>query len=372
MSSILTRPTIVELSTNNLKHTYDMKKFFLTVPLVLVTLSLSGCSFPGKSVSGGGSAILRSSDGGKTYVPKVTIDEKTTIAPANVVSFAFEAGNPNRITLGTRENGIFMSENGGDVWKKLTFPPTKTYGLVADWSTPARLYATGVWQDRGKIYRSEDRGAKWDEIYTEPNTGTVITLLAQNPKRPETLYAGTSAGVVFRTTDGGQTWGSLQSVDAPALGLVFDSAGDTLYVLSSGKGLFRSRDGGATFESIPGKSRASVTKTLPEVTSIASDPSRSGTLYAGTKNGLFRSKDFGDAWEEVSVIESSKKFPIRSIAINPRNSNEIIYGAALAVYKSVDGGATWSVYQLDANRAVGTIRYSPSDSSVMYLGLRTF
>ncbi|QQR77835.1 MAG: hypothetical protein IPJ67_01675 [Candidatus Moraniibacteriota bacterium] len=351
-----------------------MKKIsFLVMPIAFAVLSLSGCSFPGASSSGSGSAILKSMDGGKTYVPKVTIDAKTTIAPADILSVVFEASNPNHITVGTRENGIFTSENGGDVWKKMNFPPTKTYGLVADWSNPARLYATGDWQGRGKMYKSEDHGVKWDEIYTEPNTGTVITMLAQNPKHPETLYAGTSTGVVFRTTDSGQTWGSLQSVDTPALALTFDSAGDTFYVLSSKKGIFRSQDGGVTLEAIPsGKSKSSVTKTLPEVTSFASDPSRSGTLYAGTKNGLFRSRDFGDSWEEVSVIESSKKFSVRSIAINPHNSNELLYGAALAVYKSVDGGLTWSVYQLDANRAVGTIRYSPSDSNTLYLGLRTF
>ena len=182
------------------------------MPLVFAVLSLSGCSFPGANSSGSGSSVMKSTDGGKTYVPKVTIDQKTTIAPADILSFAFESGNAKRITIGTRDNGLFTSENGGDVWRKITFPPTKTYGLVADWSTPTRLYATGDWQGRGKIYRSEDRGAKWEEIYTEPNTGTVITMLAQNPEHPETLYAGTSNGVVCWTTDGGETWGRFQSV----------------------------------------------------------------------------------------------------------------------------------------------------------------
>lgn len=353
------------------------RTFFLVIPLLAIILLLSGCSFPGVSSSGSGSSVMKSVDGGKTYVPKVTLDAKTTIASANILSFVFETGNSKRITVGTRDNGIFVSENGGDAWKKMNFPPTKTHGLVADWSQPARLYATGEWQGRGKIYKSEDRGEKWDEIYTEPNTGTVITALSQSPKNSATLYAGTSTGVVFRTTDGGTTWGSLQGVEVPALSFVFDVNGDTLYVLASKKGIFRSRDNGATFEAIPGasknsKDRDSITKTLPEVTSIATDPSRSGTLYAGTKTGLFRSVDFGDTWSEVPVIESSKKFPVRAIAINPANSNEIIYSAALAVYKSIDGGLTWSVYQMNADRAVGMIRYDTLDSSVIYLGLRVF
>lgn len=348
------------------------KKLFLSVPFAIVVLMLSGCSLPGTSSSGKGASVMKSTDGGKTYVPKVIVDPKTTIASANILSLVFESGNARRLTLGTRENGIFVSDDGGEAWRKLDFPPIKTYGLVSDWSRPERLYATGEWQGRGKIYRSDDRGMKWEELYAEPNTGTVITALAQSPRNPLTLYAGTSAGVIIRTTDGGLTWQNLEAVSGPALSFVFDSSGEAFYILTSGKGIARSKDGGATFESIPGKSRGSVTKSLPEITALAIDSLRSGTLYAGTKDGLFRSSDFGDAWEEIPVIESAKQFPIRSVAVNPENSREIIFNAALAVYKSMDAGTNWSVYQLDSSRAVGTLRYDPTDSNVIYLGLRTF
>lgn len=353
----------------------SMKKtLFFSIPLLVGVLALSGCSLPGTSPSGTGAAVMKSADGGKTYAPKVTIDAKTTIAPANILSFVFEAGNPKRITVGTRENGIFMSENGGDTWKKMNFPPTKTYGLVADWSRPERLYAAGEWEGRGKLYRSDDRGGKWDEVYAEPNTGTVVTALIQHPKNASTLYVGTSAGVIIRTTDGGLTWGNLPGAETAILSFAFDAGGETLYALTSGKGLLRSKNGGDSFEAIPGagSSRRSTTLSLPKVTSLAIDPSRSGTFYAGTEKGLFRSRDFGDAWEELPVIESSKEFSVRAVAINPKNSNEIMYSSALAIYKSIDGGTNWSVYQLKANRAAGMIKYDSSDPNVIYLGLRTF
>lgn len=378
MSSILTRPTPCrtgneQLTTDNLKYKRGMKKaFFLAVPLVAVTLLLSGCSFPGTLSSKGGAAVLKSTDGGKTYLPTVTIDAKTTFAPADIVSFVFESGNSKRILVGTRENGIFTTENGGEVWKKMNFPPTKTYGLVSDWNRPERLYASGEWQGRGKIYKSDNRGEKWDEIYSEPNTGTVITALMQSPRNASTIFVGTSAGVMIRTTDGGLTWGNLESVEAPVLSFAFDASGDVLYALLSGKGIVRSRDGGATFEEIPGKSERSVTKSLPTATALAPDPSRSGMLFVGTKEGLFRSSDFGDSWEEVSILESSKKFSIRAIAINPKNSNELLYSAALALYKSIDGGKTWSVTQLDGSRAAGFLRYDPSDSNTIYAAFRIF
>lgn len=348
------------------------KSFFLAMPLVVVTLALSGCSFPGTSSSGGGAAIRKSTDSGKTYVSKVTIDVKTTFASADILSFAFESGNSKRIVVGTRESGIFVTENGGDVWKKMNFPPIKTYGLVSDWNRSGGLYASGEWQGRGKLYKSDNRGEKWEEIYSEPNTGTTITALAQSPRSASTILVGTSAGVVIRTTDGGLTWGNLESVESPVLSFFFDASGDVLYALISGKGIARSRNGGEDFEMIPGESTDAVTKSLPTVTALVPDPSRNGTLYAGTESGLFRSGDFGDSWEEVSILESSKKFSIRAIAVNPKNSNELLYSAALALYKSIDGGKTWSVTQLEGSRAAGFLRYDPSDPSVIYAGFRTF
>lgn len=362
-----------------------MKKIFLAVSLFAMIFVLSGCSFPGTSSKVAGSSILKSLDGGKTFVPKVTIDAKTTIAPANIVSFVFETGNSNRITIGTQENGIFVTENGGDAWRKLVFPPTKTYGLVSDWSEPARLYATGEMQGRGKIYRSEDRGAKWDEIYVEPNNGTVVTALVQSLKNPQILYAGTSTGVIIRTIDGGSTWKNLKGVGSPILSMVFDPAGDTLYLFLSGKGLFRSQDGGENFvplpeekladtsrRSIPVPGSSGISGSNSSVTSFVVDSSHSGSLLIGTGSGLFRSSDFGSSWSELNIIGSSKKYPIRGVAINPKNSNEIFYSAAFAIYKSIDGGVNWSVYQLNSSRSAGMIKYDPVDSSKIYLGFRTF
>ncbi len=349
-----------------------MKRIVFASVVAFAAFSLSGCSFPGSSQTGSGPAILKSVDGGKSYSPKVSIDAKTSISSAEILSFVFEIGNPKRITIGTKSDGVFVSENGAETWRKLNFPPTKTYGIVSDWSRPERLYATGEWQGQGKLYRSDDRGGKWTEIYTEPNGGTVLTALAQSPKNPSMLFVGTSTGALLRTDDAGLTWENLPKAEAPILSFSFDSAGETLYALVSGKGIARLRDNGKKLDMLPGQSRETVTLSLPAVTSIATDPERSGTVYAGTAKGLFKSLDFGDAWTELPILESSKKFPIRAIAINPKNSNEIVYSAALAIYKSVDGGQSWSVYQSKGNRAAGVLRYDPSDPNGVYAGYRSF
>ena len=355
-----------------------MKRVLSGVVLTGFLVILSGCSFPGSSGKSG-AAVLRSDDGGVNFVPKVTVNEKTTIASVEVLSLLFDPSKPNHVLLGTKDDGIFASENGGDAWRKLEYPPTKVYGLARDVFSSARLYATGEWQGRGKIYRSDDDGVKWKEIYTEPSNGTVITALIASTRSAGVVYAGTSAGVVIKTTDSGETWGNAASLDGPVLSLAFNSDSGTLYALASGKGIFRKTDSGDGFSMLDLSTKSSENekntraRILSKPVSIAADPSRSGVLYVGTeKDGLWMSADNGEHWSAVDIIASSAKFPIRAIAIRPGSSNEILYSSALAVYRSVDSGANWSVYQLDANRPAGLIRYDPSNSSRVFLGLRTF
>ena len=108
------------------------------------------------------------------------------------------------------------------------------------------------------------------------------------------------------------------------------------------------------------------------IISIASDPTRSGVIYAGTSNGFFKSTDFGKYWTEINIIESAKKFPIRSIAVNPKNSEEIVFVSGKAFYKSIDSGQTWFVTGLTVDRGASFVSYDPFDSEYLFVGLRNF
>lgn len=339
---------------------------------------LSGCSLPGGL--GGGTAgptlsLVRSSDGGTTFEPKTKIDEKTDFASAEVVSMAFDPKDTRHIFVGTRESGMFASDNSGDSWRKMKYPPTRVYGLVIDTNDSQRMFATGDWQGRGKIYQSVNAGADWDEVYTEPANGTVITSLAQNPFNTQVLYAGTSTGMIIRTNDGGATWKSLvlsSSMNGHAIwSMTFDPKRDkTMYVLVDGVGVFVS-DGEkivteAASSGSPGSSKASSAGAV----SLALDPNRNGVLYAGSAQGLLRSADFGKSWDMVNVIESSKKSPIRAVAVNPKNSDEIAYISALTLYKSTDGGAHWSTHQLVGSGTVSFLRYDSYDPNILYVGFK--
>jgi photosystem II stability/assembly factor-like uncharacterized protein len=347
--------------------------------LPAAVLLLSGCSLPG--APGGGStgteqrlgAVLKSSDGGKTFESKVRIDDQTNIAAVEVLSMAVNPEDTRNIFLGTRENGIYVTDDGAENWRNLDFPPQQVYGLTVDTKNPRRVFATGTWQNRGKIYRSEDAGGSWKEIYTEPNDGTMVTALMQGRSNTNVLYAGTSSGVIIKTVDGGETWKNVSTDtnmgQAPVTSIVSDTAReDIVYFAARGQGLFLTVDGGERLASLQDAMR-DVTGSA-NIFSLTADPVRPGTVYAGTDRGVFRGSNYGRDWSELNTIESSRKFPIRSIAVNPKNYNEITYSAALAVYRSTDGGARWSTYQLTGDRIVGAIRYDAANPSTVYLGLR--
>lgn len=357
-------------------------------------LVLSGCSAPAGLTGGSGSAdavVMKSVDGGATYEVKGKVSDKQSLG-GEVLSLLVDRSDTKRIFAGMRDDGIHRTEDGAETWKKLEYPPAKVYGLAQDPIQPAVIYATGEWQGRGKVYRSDDSGAKWKEIYTEPATGTVLTALTHHPSRSGIVLVGSSTGVVVRTDDSGATWsnvgtlsGNFGAVSGAVTQLSFDfNRPDWAYAVVQNKNLARSRDGGHSFELIPvvvktDKPDDSIGAMSPaalntvSVTTFAVDTRSAGMLYAGTEqNGLLKSADGGDTWREVPVIDSAKKYPVRSIAVSPFDSNEIIFGGALALYRSTNGGTNWSVFQIDTKKTAGVIRYDTMDRSVIYLGFRSF
>ncbi len=355
-------------------------KYFFVLGLLFF---LTGCTIKlptsGSSTAATGS-VYKSTDAGNTFEAKITIDEKTKLSSADVLSVAIHPTNSQIIYIGTETNGLFRTTNGADTWQKIAFPPTKIYGLTVDNTNGDRLFATGVYESTGKIYRSLDAGTNWKEVYTEPGSGTVITALTLDRTNPNILYAATSAGVVIRSLDGGETWKNVVLASGPVT-QVF--ASDKTIVLGLfEKGTEVSFDQGATFvDNTKVDFSAQVTTVvdqekkvvLPQsIYTLTEDPHQRGVFLAGAKNGLFRTTDYGKTWSAVDIIESSKKFPIRAIAINPVNSNEIVYTSGEALYKSNDGGVKWSTAELKIGRGVSHLFYDPQNPSTLFFTLRKF
>lgn len=360
-----------------------MKRIISLVFCFSLVFVFSACSLGGNGTTTSTSttakkqtgSFVKSFDGGNNWENKVNIDGTKNIGLADIISIEIDPFDTEVIYAGTEKNGLLVTRNGGENWEKMVFPLTRIFGLAVDRNDNRTIYASGVLDKRAKIYKTVDRGETWVEIYTEPANNSVISSLKMSKRNSNVLYCGTSDGLIFKSIDSGQSWKNLTKADGPVIDISFDSFNDSVVYFGVSKGtIFRTKDGGEKVEDLEKMDldRISEGKFFDFNTySIEADPSISGVLYVGTDAGIFKGTNFGDKWEEVNILESSKKFPVRAIAVNPQNSNEILYSNSGVIYKSIDNGASWLTFQLNTEKSVDMIKYNPVSPNIVYAGLRS-
>lgn len=348
-----------------------MKKCFAFVFVLTITLIFSGCSLGKESSSKDIGGVRMSTDSGKTWELKNRVADKKNISSVDVLSIAIDPVNSNRIYLGTKKNGILISEDMAESWETFDFPAKNgIYDISIDKTNFKNIYVAGIISGRGKVFRTQDGGEEWTEVYTEPADGTYVTAMAVDDNNPQNIFIGTSAGVILKTSNGGDSWSNLYSSNnAVSKIIISNDDKNSVYFLVYQRELIASDINGDNFRKL--RDNESKQK-KPPIFSFEIDRNNPGTLYIGTKNGLFKSIDYGESFKEVDIIASSKEFPISAIAVNPFNSSEIIYGSAQAMYKTTNAGKEWSTSQLNTIRNVSDIKFNLNDPNIVFAGFRSF
>ncbi len=194
------------------------------------------------------------------------------------------------------------------------------------------------------IYRSADGGKSWAAIENIPKSEerANITSIAIDPSDPQVMYAiGHGVGVV-KSTDAGQTWSSTSSgLDGMSTeGFAVDAKdSDTLYVWVLGTGLYRSKDAGGSWQRVDDGPKQQEIRSLVSVNS----PTGMGGiwLYAGLDTGVMKSPDCFCGWDRLP----NKGLPegrVYSLTVNPSDPKVLYAGLREGVFKTSDGGQTWS------------------------------
>jgi len=218
-----------------------------------------------------------------------------------------------------------------------------------------------------------------------PYRGGRCAAVAGVPSQPFVYYFGATGGGVWKTTDGGINWESISdgsvfgtgSVGAVA---VADSDPNTIYVgmgespirgnVSHGDGVYKSIDAGKTWKRIG-------LEDTRQISRIRIHPKNPDLVYVAVlghvwgpneQRGVFRSKDGGKTWEKI--LNRGNKAGAIDLILDPTNPNTLyagfweVYrkpwtlesgGPGSGIFKSTDGGDTWTELTRNPGMPKGTI-----------------
>jgi photosystem II stability/assembly factor-like uncharacterized protein len=330
---------------------------------------------PGRAFTGE-SNVYRSTDHGASWNP---VSDSSFVG--SLAGFAFLPG----AVFVASNNGIQKSTNGGVSWTKVQngIPHTETFInalAVSPGSSPIIL--AGV--EANGVLRSTNGGASWAVAKTGMTGNVTPIAIAIDPSNPKRAVVGLNFSGAVRTTDGGGTWtwidelgintttaavavpGASGRFVAGAYGTYLSTDGgvtwhlspdivDNVYALAAGTsaghpifagtgntGVWKSTDGGATWH----PSSAGLPSPV-EVRSLSVGPAPASIVYAGLADGsVRRSTDSGGSWHPAGSPDSSR---VWCLAADPNHDNVVYAGTDNALYKSTDGGSSWS----SLNAAIG-------------------
>ncbi len=359
--------------------------------------------------------VFRSSDGGKTWQKVLFKDNKTgaidlTFDPSNPhILFAalYEAQRyPWTAVSGGPGSGLYKSIDDGATWKRLEGHGLPSgvlgrIGVAVSGADGNRVYAI-IEAEKGGIYRSDDAGDSWqlltgDHRYTQ--RAWYFHHIIADPKNVDTVYVLNTA--VYRSTDGGHSFGFVRSPHGDNHGLWIDPTHPEWMINTNDGGATVSHDNGKTWTTqlnqptaefyhvatdnffpyrIYGAQQDNSTVAIAsrsddgtidrtdwyevgggEAGFVVPDPANADIVYAGSYDGLITR--FDKKTHQVQDVSSWPLNPMGAgdadlkhrfqwtapIASSPNDPN-VIYHGGERVFKTSDGGMNWTAISDDLTR----------------------
>jgi photosystem II stability/assembly factor-like uncharacterized protein len=359
-----------------------------------------------------GSGILKSTDGGTTWV-----SANFGLPTPYIDALAIDPLTPSTLYAGTAV-GLFKSTDGANGWSlagpvgapeayvvALAIDPTSPailyastpYGLfkttdgAANWisiyaglsglspsviaidpATPSTIYV-GVGDNNDcsqcGVFKSVDAGTSWTRIYTTPydatsffGEGQTVQAIVIDPSSPSRLYLALSSTVVL-STDGGASWFGVVWPVGSLYSLAIDPASPaTLYAGTSFGEIFRTADAGVHWLPVTDGPLAA-----SRITVMALATSTPAMIYAGGETGIYRSSDSAQTWTRLTV--GVRSIGLSGLAIDPSSPSTIYSTVGGVVMKTTDGGVNWA--EIANGPELGTVNslvIDPAFPSTIYVG----
>lgn len=299
-----------------------------------------------------------------------------------ITSIAFDPTNLDRIFVGGDMLGIAVSDDFGNTWQSTDGLASWEIGDIS--TTPS---ADGrIWTGSLSGPQSSLDGINWelsrngmpalsDSQYSLPTEAVLVDpndnsrLLAFSGNQRDWVAAGAyredgswaGDGSVWLSNDSGASWNQLAQV-APGgniRGATFNADGSVLMAAVANRGVFVSTDAGSSWTDsgagLPHANAFDITShpTDPNIAWVAmgDGPEIDGRIVAG---GIWKTTDGGSSWvaanEGISIVSNADRpntGSFHQIVVAPTDGNRLytsnVAPGQAAIYRSDDGGDTWSI-----------------------------
>ncbi len=212
---------------------------------------------------------------------------------------------------------VKQSIDGGSSWRDVGDITTDNFNAI---SFGSRLDGVAV-GEAGAIQFTDDAGQNW---YSPPSA-TLAELHDVAHFDARTVVAVGNAGTILRSTDAGQSWTSISSGVGDDLNGVA-IVGDSVFITGDSGAALRSTDRGLTFNPMVFSS-----DTMRGVCAVR-EGSGDITVWAGGDDQVWKSIDGGDTWSAIAMGAGKMK-----VACAPAGRVVVISDTSDKIYTSTDG-----------------------------------
>lgn len=335
-------------------------------------------------------------------------DGWTPLGPVNIErrdagrisAIALHPTDPNTIYIGAAQGGVWRTRDGGASWEPLTDGECSLAmgALAIDPVSPNIIYAgTGELHFSGDSYygcgvlRSTDGGDTWthlgaDVFDTDAGGARISRVIIDAPTAGSTtgttIFVASSSGV-YRSQDSGLTWTRL--LDGTATDLVVDPTDPRVLYAALGlpgghttNGVYRSADGGQTWARLTngfptaevGRIALAIAPSAPQTLFAAIQDAFGGTGNNGALLGIWKTTDGGGTWTQLTGINvgcNNQCWYDLVMAVDPADANTVYFGG-VGLYRSTDGGTRFSSILRGIHVDQHAIVPDPRNPATVYVG----
>lgn len=303
-----------------------------------------------------GRDLFKSYNGGSSWV----LVEQVSSNDENISAIAIHPTDENILYVGTRNEGMYNSIDGGESWLQISnglpIGDERVVDIVITENEPTVIYA--VLEEEG-IYKSIDSGANWDLINSGHSIRTVDMELIQSDGN--TIFAGEDTRL-FKSTDRGENWSQLYIFPRMIERIIVNPDQTTDIIVTIENAIYKSSDGGSSFTSVYSHYTRLFAFWEGHISNCEYKPTDSSILLCATEgSGLLKSSDGGDTWSF-----SNQGLPAYSKTYAYSIAGDYLYSGSSTTYAKF-GSNDWEDKQDTKNDGgIHDIATDPNDNNVVW------